>query len=370
MTAVERLDIDRLRNLSRVSIQPSPTLNLITGPNGSGKTSLLEALHILSLGRSFRSSRLEPLIQAGSDSFQLFARFSDGATAGVQKSQDARSRLLKFNGEKQKNWQQLIQVMPVQLFNSDSFALLQGGARVRRTFIDWGVFHVEHGFLPAWQMMSRCLSQRNALLKRGQSRINTQLSGWDEQLVACAERVTASRISYFDRLLPFLHEAVLELLPDIPKIPEFEFYQGWPLEQSYEQALSEALTGDLRYGMTRKGPHRADIRIKAGGLPADQVFSRGQQKMLVCAMKLAEIRSLKVARPTVRPVLLVDDLASELDPVNRQRVLRALSALETQGFYTAIEQEELGDLARLRCGAGEIVDIRQFHVEHGKIQGI
>ncbi len=364
MTAVERLDIDQLRNLSRVSIQPSPRLNFIIGPNGSGKTSLLEALHILSLGRSFRSTRLEPLIQSGHDSFELFARFSGGRAAGLRKSKNSRDRLLKLDGEKQSNWQQLLQLLPVQLFNSDSFTLLQGGSRVRRRFIDWGVFHVEHGFLPAWQMMARCLSQRNALLKKDRSTISRQLEGWDEQLIRAGERVTQDRKNYFHRLAPFLEEARQDLLSDdLPPI-DFEFHQGWPELQSLQEALEEARDGDVRYRITRKGPHRADIRIRTGGLPADQVLSRGQQKMLVCAMKLAEIRSLKAIKPTVQPVLLVDDLASELDPRNRDRVLAALFALNTQGFYSAIKPDDLGNISAI---SDDLAAIRQFHVEHGKI---
>lgn len=369
MTAIARLDIDRLRNLSGVSIQPAPRLNLITGANGSGKTSLLEAIHILSLGRSFRSSRLEPLIQSDSELFHLFVKFTNGDTAGVQKSRDSRSRILKFNGEKQGNWQALVSALPVQLFNSDSFSLLQGGSRVRRRYLDWGVFHVEHGFLPAWQAMARCLSQRNALLKKGRT-ASAQLASWDQQFISATKRVTTDRREYFARLLPYLQEATKELLSDLGVPISYQFHQGWSDDQEYEEALSLAYDGDLRYGVTRKGPHRADLLIKAGGLPADQVLSRGQQKVLVCAMKLAEIRSLQAINPVVQPVLLVDDLASELDDSNRRKVLEAMTGLGTQGFFTAIEPSELSELEAQGPPGKEGAQIRQFHVEHGKIEAI
>lgn len=368
MTAIARLDVDRLRNLSGVSIQPAPRINLITGANGSGKTSLLEAIHILSLGRSFRSTRLEPLIQTDTELFHLFVKFSNGDTAGVQKSRDSRARILKFNGEKQRNWQLLVSALPVQLFNSDSFSLLQGGSKVRRRYLDWGVFHVEHGFLPAWQAMARCLSQRNALLKKGRPAVS-QLASWDQQFIAATERVTSDRREYFAQLLPHLQEASGQLLADLGQDISYQFYQGWPEGQPYEEALSLAYDGDLRYGVTRKGPHRADLLIKADGLPAEQVLSRGQQKVLVCAMKLAEIRSLQAINPVVQPVLLVDDLASELDGSNRRMVLEAMTGLGTQVFFTAIEASDLSELS-VEGFAEDRAQIRQFHVEHGKIDTI
>lgn len=368
MTAIGRLDIDCLRNLSRVSIQPAPRLNLILGPNGSGKTSFLEAIHILSLGRSFRSHRLESLIQAGSEQFQLFARFANGDTAGVQKSRDSRGRILKYNGEKQRNWQPLVTTLPVQLFNADSFALLQGSSRIRRRFLDWGVFHVEHGFLPAWQAMARCLSQRNALLKKGRA-VSAQLASWDQQFIVATERVTRERKAYFDHLLPYLESATRELLGEPVRDIHYEFHQGWALEQSFEEALSAAYDTDLRYGMTRRGPHRADLLIRVSGLPVDQVLSRGQLKVLVCAMKLAEIRSLQAANPRIQPVLLVDDLASELDEENRKNVLKALTGLGVQSFFTAIQLADLKELSE-----SGVMDCEgqsgQFHVEHGKIEAI
>ncbi|MEX1196465.1 MAG: DNA replication/repair protein RecF [Pseudohongiellaceae bacterium] len=369
MTAIARLDIDGLRNLSRVSIQPASRTNLVTGANGSGKTSLLEAIHILSLGRSFRSTRLDPLIQTDADFFHLFARFENGDTAGVQKSRDSRDRILKFNGEKQRNWQLLVSALPVQLFNSDSFSLLHGGSRLRRRYLDWGVFHVEHGFLPAWQAMARCLSQRNALLKKGRQADRYQLASWDQQFISATERVTRDRREYFGRLLPYLESATSELLPSLQEGVSYQFYQGWSDDQTYDEALSLAYEGDLRYGVTRRGPHRADLLIKVGGLPAEQVFSRGQQKMLVCAMKLAEIRSLQAINPVVRPVLLVDDLASELDGSNRQKVVEAMTGLGAQAFFTAIEA---GDLSELMAGdeSDNAGQIRQFHVEHGKIEAL
>jgi len=368
MTAIGRLDIDRLRNLTGVSIQPDRHINLVVGPNGSGKTSLLEAIHILSLGRSFRSTRLDPLIQAGSERFQLFVRFSSGDTAGVQKSRDAQARLLKYNGEKQPNWQQLLATLPVQLFNADSFSLLQGGSRIRRRFLDWGVFHVEHGFLPAWQTMARCLSQRNALLKRGRT-ATPQLASWDQQFIAATERVTRDRKAYFTVLLPYLEEATTELLGEITQDIRYEFHQGWPEGQSIEEALASGHDSDLRYGMTRRGPHRADLSIRASGLPVDQVLSRGQQKVLVFAMKLAEIRSLLARDPLLQPVLLVDDLASELDERNRRSVLKAMVSLGIQSFFTAIEANDLAELDDPEVlSAG--VQPGQFHVEHGKIEAM
>lgn len=383
MPAIERLDIDGLRNLTSVSIRPSPHCNLVCGANGSGKTSLLEAIHILALGRSFRSRHLDPLIQTDSEQFQLFARFDHGDTAGVRKSREQRDRQVKFNGELQRNWQQLITALPVQLFNADSFQLLEGGARVRRRFLDWGVFHVEHGFLGAWQAMARALKQRNALLKRQERQQIEQLKGWTRQFLLAADTVSRARERYFERLQPYMKGAIEELSPALAPHVAFDYYPGWQHGQSLEKALDDGFQQDLRLGATGRGPHRADIRIRYDGYPAERILSRGQQKLLVCAMKVAEIRSLldgtgkagmereSQSERRQRPVLLIDDLAAELDQESREKVVRSLLGLGAQCFFTAIEAGDLWKQLIRHVSESEKDDssdsIRQFHVEHGKI---
>lgn len=357
-----RLDIDGLRNLSLVSLQPGPGLNIVFGDNGSGKTSLLEAVYVAAQGRSFRGNRLSPLVQHGRSEFTLFLQLDSGDRIGLKKASDRSAQLLKFNSESQRNWQNVAAALPVQLFNADSFALLEGGGRVRRRFIDWGVFHVEHGFLDSWRNTGKLLKHRNALLK-SRTASRGEIAGWDRQFIQHAERLSSFREKYFDRLSPFVNTAISELLPDFNGTIQLSFDRGWSEERGLEDLLADNLDRDLRYGATQAGPHRADIGIRHKGEPAVSVLSRGQQKLLVSAMKLAQIRLMKSFNQGDDLVLLIDDLPSELDTANARLLLAELMKTGAQAFLTCISKKDIPQLT----GPTDW-NTSTFHVEHGKIR--
>lgn len=369
MSALTRLDVDRLRNLKSVSIEPHEHVNILVGSNGSGKTSLLEAIHLLALGRSFRSARVDPLIAFESPDLVIHARFSNGDRAGLVKRRNG-PQTLKLNDARQRNWQELARALPVQLLNSDTFALLDGGARMRRRYLDWGVFHVEHGFLTHWRNAAKALAQRNALLKRGAD--SDQLAAWDEEFCRAATQVDDCRRRYFRLLEPHIHTAVGELFAHVSALPDLvlDYQPGWSEELPLSEVLLQNRTRDLKTGATQAGPHRCDISVRIGRNPAASVLSRGQQKLLVTALKLAQSRFfqsqwtlLHGAEGTGPPplVYLIDDLAAELDQTNCQLVTRHLLGLGSQLFFTAVAEDDLNEPGLLTTSASK------FHVEHGKI---
>lgn len=367
MSRLIRLDVDRLRNLQLVNIEPEQHINLILGANGSGKTSLLEAIHLLALGRSFRSSRVDPLIHFDAGELVIHGRLHGDCRIGLVKRRHG-PQALKLDGVKQRNWQEVARALPVQLLNSDTFSLLEGGARMRRRYLDWGVFHVEHGFLTHWRKAAKALAQRNALLKQNPS--SAELAVWDDEFCRSSVSVDACRRRYFDILTPYFHQALEELMGHIKLPPlEFRYFSGWPEDTPLDVALAQNRQRDIRSGMTQAGPHRCDLVIKLGRNPAAAVLSRGQQKLMVFSLKLAQTRLFlaggeQPASPTAdRPSLiyLIDDLAAELDQGNRTRLLNALLALDCQLFFTAVMPEDLYELEQVATSA------RKFHVEHGKI---
>ncbi len=368
MSRLIRLDVDRLRNLQLVSIEPARHINLILGANGSGKTSLLEAIHLLALGRSFRSSRVDPLIHFDAAELVIHARLHRDSRIGLVKRRHG-PQSLKLDATKQRNWQEVARALPVQLLNSDTFSLLEGGARMRRRYLDWGVFHVEHGFLTHWRKAAKALAQRNALLKQNPSSV--ELAVWDEEFCRSSVLVDACRRRYFERLAPYFERALSELMGHI-ELPtlEFRYFPGWPEDTGLDAVLAQNRQRDIRAGMTQSGPHRSDLVIKLGRNPAAAVLSRGQQKLMVFSLKLAQTRLFLAGdghspqpTPPTRPslVYLIDDLAAELDQGNRSRLLEALLALDCQLFFTAVMPEDLYDLEQAATSA------RKFHVEHGKI---
>ncbi|MEX0619649.1 MAG: DNA replication/repair protein RecF [Pseudohongiellaceae bacterium] len=354
MASLQRLNISHVRNIGEATIQPSPAINILHGANGSGKTSVLEAVHLLACGRSFRGVKIEPVIQHDKPSCTIFADLRGDIKMGLTRFRNQRHEL-KLHGTRQSNWEQVARLLPVQVLDSNAFALLEGGPRVRRSFLDWGVFHVERSFVQNWRATRKCLANRNLLLKEGGDR--SQIAAWDTELCRAATAVDAARQAYFDEYLPVLSEVVGQLV-DLPDL-SLRYHRGWEGNPLDEVLLRHAAS-DSKYGATQYGPHRADIVVKSGKLAAVEILSRGQQKLLVSAMKIAQGKLLSSA-VNQDCIFLIDDLPSELDQANRHKVCNLLQALKSQLFLTCVDPSSLQD-----CW-DEKVKFAKFHVEHGKI---
>ncbi len=195
-----RLDISRLRCLEHAEFRPAPGLNLITGGNGAGKTSLIEAVHLLAYGRSFRGRVRDGLIRSGSPNLELYAEWLDGQgrarRAGLRHAgNDWEARL---DGAPAPSLTELCAELAVVTFEPGSHELIAGGAEHRRRFLDWALFHVEPTFLPVWRRYARSLKQRNALLKRQPAA--SALAPWDRELAESGELLSRLRSDYLDRL--------------------------------------------------------------------------------------------------------------------------------------------------------------------------
>ncbi len=359
MTAIRRIDVLGLRNLSNVQLLPGEGVNIFFGANGSGKTSLLEAVYYTGLGRSFRSQRVESVIQTGLDEITVFSELFSGATIGVTKGRSG-NHILKLMGERQSNWLPTARQLPLQLLNSDSFDLLEGSSKTRRKFLDWGVFHVEHDFSGDWRGAAKCLAQRNLLLKQ-RTPDKQQLEAWGAELGSYAARIDCSRRSYITLFLP-VFERTLSSLIGIPGLA-VKYFRGWEDGAELVDVLNASLERDVRYGATQTGPHRADLQIRIGKSRADEILSRGQQKLVVVALKVAQGVLLSELTGT-KVLFLVDDLPSELDKNNRKRVCELLCQLESQVFMTCVDASDLDD------AWPSSICPRKFHVEHGKIRPV
>lgn len=360
---ITRLDLRRFRRFDEVSLAPAPGINLITGDNGAGKTSLLEAMHLMAYGRSFRGRVRDGLLQAGADSLEVFVqwreRAADGGEARPRKAglrhsgQDWTGRL---DGAAVAHLGDLCAALAVVSFEPGSHALITGGSEPRRRYLDWGLFHVEHEFLPLWRRYARALKQRNALLKS--RRPGDGLDAWERELAEAGEPLSRRRQIYLDDLQQRLAPLLAELAPDLGKV-ELEYLPGWRREAlPLADALLLARERDLQGGHTSVGPHRADWRIHFPALPGREALSRGQAKLTALAAVLAQAAHHAAIRGTW-PVIALDDLGSELDREHQARVLGQLVASQAQVFITGTESPP-GLLA-------VPVAVSRFHVEQGAV---
>jgi DNA replication and repair protein RecF len=358
--SLSRITVTAVRNLHPVTLHPSPRINLLYGANGSGKTSLLEAIHLLGLARSFRSTRLLPVIQHEQPACTVFGQVlsAEGGVRQLGVSRDKQGELLiRIDGQSARSAAQLAEALPLQLINPDSFRLLEGAPKIRRQFLDWGVFHVEPRFLPAWQRLQTALRQRNSWLRRGTLDAPSQ-AAWDRELCLASEDIDGYRRAYILVLKPVFERTLSELL-ELEGLT-LSYYRGWDKDKSLGQVLQASVMRDQQLGHTQAGPQRADLRLKLGAHNAAEILSRGQQKLVVCALRIAQGHLLDQARRG-RCIYLVDDLPSELDEQHRQALCRLLEELHCQVFITCVDQDLLKD------GWRTDTPVAVFHVEHGRI---
>lgn len=367
---LSRLDIHNVRNLRDVHMRDLSAVSLIYGLNGSGKSSVLEAVHMLGMGRSFRGAQPRSLIHHDAPSCAVHGelhgqsgRGSGHLALGVSRSRSGEV-LIKVGGAASRSLAELAQCLPVQVLDSNSFELLVGPPMVRRRFLDWGVFHVEHTFLPAWRRFQRALRQRNALLRRG-TIDPRELRVWTDEFARSGEELKRLRAHYFDRMLPVFNEVIQQLLPEVPDL-SCALRHGWDADAELAEALAQLQESDIGRGFTQVGPHRADVRFSVGRHPAAETLSRGQQKTMACALKLCQGRLLVEACHGRRHcVYLIDDLPAELDPFHLHIVCKTLAQMGAQVFITAIDPQPV-----LEAWSSRPEDIGMFHVEHGVISAV
>lgn len=349
-----RLKASCFRNLVELDLEFFPRFNFIYGPNGSGKSSLLEAIYFLSLGRSFRSSLASRAIQYDTNGFNLFAvilgQFS--TSLGLEKTRQGKTKIKIGNNSD--SISELAKILPLQLINPNSYQLLSGGPKARRQFIDWGVFHVEPQFFSVWQRFQQVLKQRNASLQQTSM---DEINVWNSELINSSNEITKFREKYLQQLTPLTTELMAKLFT--LQGLSMNFYQGWDNKYNLDSILTNSFTRDCKLAYTQYGPHRADLLIKLNGNPAHEVLSRGEQKLLACALQLSQ--GLLLKKLTGKScIYLFDDLFAELDPVRQSYLMQLLYSLESQVFITAIEENLINGLKNSVQG-------KIFQVEQGNI---
>lgn len=329
------LHVHNLRNICQQRFSFHSHLNFIVGSNGSGKTSCLEALYLLSTGRSFRSREISHLISHGSEALTVFAKTETNQQISVKKSTNHPTHA-QINRQTCLATSELATFLPCQLIYQDVFQIIDAGPSQRRALLDWGLFHVEPDNQVILKNYKRALQQRNMLLRKNVD--YSQVKPWDHLLSTISQQLHEKRLDYFDRLYP----RFLKILSTISELTcDVHYFKGWDRKnegKNLEFILEASYSSDKQRLFTQHGAHQADLIIETEKTKAKHFFSRGQQKICLFALKFAQMSLIE--KPCM---VLIDDMMSELDELHIGRLLSFIQSMDWQFFITC----QLNDLPQI-----------------------
>ena len=349
---IERLSIKNLRNIPQADLLLNKKTNVIIGENAAGKTTVLEAVDILSRGKSFRTNKTESLVKNNQQELYI------GAIAGEKRKKleiyKSKSKTkIVIDGKEEKRQSALAEGLAVQAIHPNSHFIIEGAPIERRAFIDWGLFHVEHQFREEFLRYNKTLRQRNEALKAK----DKNQAKWMEELAFLGEKITTMRENYLSALTPHFINSKEFIMPDHDLL--FEYDRGWEKGKSLLAALQDKEDIDFDRGYTSRGPQNADLRILLNNQEAYKICSRGQQKLIANIMLLSQSKGFFEVKK-FPSIILVDDLSAELTLEMQEKILERLFETNSQIFLTALNDSVLAEiLNEMEAGV--------FHVEHGEI---
>ena len=356
---LEFLQIHNGRNLKEYTLKPHPFFNIIYGSNGAGKTTILESIYLLLRSRTFRSSKYKSFINHDSNTCTVFSRFSSitdtnfygSFTLGISRSKDLSQPVLHLNSKKINSLSKITNLVVLGLITPESFNLLDAGPSIRRKFIDWGVFHVEPSFLSDWRSFKKILSSRNNLLASfsKEFKLNKTLSNeqldliecWTPQLVSFNNKLDKYRLNQIEHISSFFKQYLKCFSESLAKGISLKYYQGWNKDLSYNTFLKEKIYEDLTAGFTRYGTHRGELKITLNKNLARDILSRGQKKIVIICLILAQFKYLiNLDLDREHNILLLDDIDSELDEKNLAILFDILHSFNSQILVTTTNKSK------------------------------
>lgn len=378
---LELLKIYNARNLKEYTLTPHPIYNILYGANGVGKTTILESVYLLLRSKTFRSSKYKSFINHESNNCTVFSKFSyadegqsasdissnNSFTLGISRSKDSPQPVLHLNSTKVNSLSTVTSLVILGLVTPESFYLLDSGPSIRRKFIDWGVFHVEPDFLSEWKSYKKILSGRNVLLKNLAQKYKRSISSipksdldnllcWSPQLSLLNTKLHNLRLNQVQNINSSFKKYLANFSRTLSCDIQLKYYQGWSSDLSYDEYLENKLQDDLVAGFTRYGTHRGEIRIIHNNNPAKDTLSRGQKKIVVICLILAQFSFLvKEVKSVNHSLLLLDDIDSELDEKNLEILFHILNDIQTQVMITTTNKNRFSFLDNELCNV--------FHVK-------
>lgn len=353
---INQLKISHFRCYEHIELSFEKRINIFCGANGSGKTTVLEAIYFISTGKSFRSKRNKNLIQHDQSELAVFAQFLDPSlnqnSLGITLAKSLKKKV-KLNQQSVSNQSEVAHVLPVVSIDPDSYLFLDKPPQFRRSYFDWLVFHVKPEYLAIWSKVNRCHKHLNALYKEKKIQ---DLAYWESQYILYATQLSDLRLQIFDELKTSVCQKVALFLPELG---DFEpvFRQGWSKERSLTDQFKIDRDKNLLFGNLLSGCHKMDIKSNINKKPAHENLSRGQKKIISSIYYISYIELLST-HLNINPILCLDDMDAELDPSKTAIFSEFIQNSNNQIFITTVDKNKLSTHTE---------DTAVFHVEHQQV---
>jgi DNA replication and repair protein RecF len=359
--AVGRLGIRDFRNLTAVDLEFGPQLNVVSGDNGQGKTNLLEAVYALATSRSFRTSKLAELVTAGAETASVRASIVEGGEVREQSLGLRRGgRMVRIDGKRPETLAAYAVRTPTVVFHPGALALSTGGGSERRRLMDRLALYLSPSVLVDLDSCARALRARQRVLDaRGESA--PDLDAWEDLITRHGAAVSRARAEAADRLIPAAERAYARIGSADSSLHARYERNAPGAPEAFLAELVKNRRRDRARGSATVGPHRDDLVLVLGDRPARGLASQGQHRAMVLALQLAEIDVVSAARG-VHPILLLDDVSSELDPERTAALFGALRHAPSQVIITTTRRELIDTTGNFSIDAR-----RDFRVVGGQI---
>jgi DNA replication and repair protein RecF len=339
---INNIELNQFRNYKKEKIEFSKGMNIIYGENGQGKTNILEAISICSIGKSFRNASNINLKNNESEYYGIeIDFFSQERNQKIEVKYYENKREIILNGIKIKKIGELIGNIPTVIFTPDSLKLIKDGPSERRRFLDIMISQIDKSYFYKLQKYNKIIINRNHILKEIRNREieKLEIEIWNKGLIETGAEIIKKRIKHIEEMKEDIKRIYSEIAMKKEEI-EIEYsYKAEKIEEKLEEEIKKNRESEIKSGITITGPQRHDIIIKLNNMEMKKYGSQGQQRTAVMAIKLAELNKIK-KETDEEPVLLLDDIMSELDKKRRRNLNKLIN--DIQVIVTTTEKEEEG----------------------------